>query len=305
MKKRLIQPASLGESAYRIICYVIPTLFALLCLYPLCQIFFVSLVSKAEWSQNNGLVLGLPLNPTLAAYEKVLKSNPYILKSLGVSVVRTLLSTIGGVILAAILGYILSRKNLPGKGIISGLVVFSIFFNGGLIPNFLTVNALQIRNTIWALVLPGLLNTWYALIFKQFFEAIPEEVEEAALIDGVTELQLFSRIVLPMSMPVVASISLFTIVNSWNSWFDAMVYIDSLHSDLWPLQYYVTITFNNLTQIDQSSMSDLMEIIGTNRDVPEIATKMALTIISIFPVLCTFPFFQKYFTKGVYMGSVK
>ena len=305
MRNKMIQRSSFSETAYRVLCYVIPTLFALLCLYPLCHIFFVSLVSKNEWSQNNGLLLFFPSDPTFAAYEKVLNSNTYILSSLLISVIRTVLSTVGGVILAAILGYILSRKNLPGKSIISGLVIFSIFFNGGLIPNFLTVNALEIRNTIGALVLPGLLNTWHALIFKQFFEAIPEEAEEAALIDGVTEFQLFYKIVLPMYLPVVASISLFTIVASWNSWFDAMVYIASLHSHLWLLQYYVTITFNNLTQIDQSTAADLMEIVGTIRDVPEIATKMALTIISIFPILCTFPFFQKYFTKGVYMGSVK
>ena len=108
-----------------------------------------------------------------------------------------------------------------------------------------------------------------------------------------------------MSKPVIASISMFTVVAHWNSWFDAMIYIDAVHSNIWPLQYYVNITFSNMSQLTQSQLANWEQIMGTNQDVADIATKMALTIVSIAPILIIYPFFQKYFTKGVYMGSVK
>ena len=296
---------SISEFIYRIICFIIVTVFALMCLYPLLYAFFVSLVSKAEWTDRNGLLLFLPSNPTFAAYIRIFKTNTYILSSMGISILKTLLRTVGGVIVAAILGYVLSREKLPGKKLITGVVIFTIFFGAGLIPNYMVVQELNLVNTIWSLVLPSLLNTWYALIFKQFFAALPSEVEESAYLDGTTELQMFWKIILPMSKPIFASISLFIMVDSWNSWFDAMIYIDAVHSNIWPLQYYVSLTFNNLAQVDQGAAGDWLEIVGTAQDVPDIAVRMALTIISLLPILIAYPFFQKYFVKGVYMGAIK
>ncbi len=296
---------SVGEFIYQAVCFTIAGLFALVCLYPLLYTFFVSLVSKAEWTDSNGLVMFLPRHPTFAAYVRIFKTNTYILTSLWVSVLKTLLRTVGGAVVAAILGYVLSRQKLPGKKLLTGVVVFTIFFGAGLIPNYMVVQELNLVNTIWSLIVPCLLNTWYALIFKQFFAALPSEVEESAYLDGTTELQMLWKIILPMSKPIFASISLFIMVDSWNSWFDAMIYIDVVHSDLWPLQYYVSLTFNNLTQVDQGTAGDWQEIVGTSGDVPDIAVRMALTIISLLPVLVAYPFFQKYFVKGVYMGAIK
>lgn len=294
-----------GEQVYQIVCVVLVSLFALMCLYPLLYSLGISLVTQKEWVDSNGLILLFPKNPTLAAYGKVLKTGGFIFKAFGVSLLRTFLGTVGGVLLAAVLGYVLSRKNLPGKGIITGLVLVTIFFSGGMIPTYIVVKELHLINTIWSLILPGLLNTWYALIFKQFFMAIPEEIEEAAQVDGVTELGLFVRIILPMSGPVVASISLFTMVAHWNNWFDAMIYIDTASHDWWPLQYYVTVTFSNMAQLNQGQLAEWENIVGTNSDVADIATKMALTVISLVPILVVYPFFQKHFTKGVYMGAIK
>ena len=294
-----------SEKTYTIVCVVITTLFGLLCLYPLLYIFGMSLVTKSEWDARNGLIFLFPSNPTFAAYSKVFKTGGYILQALWVSVYKTAIVTVVGVFLAAILGYVLSIKKLPGGGFFSGLVIFTIFFSGGMIPTYLVVSGLGITNTIWALILPAVLNTWYALICKQFFVGIPEEIVEAAKVDGISEFGLFVKIVLPMSTPVLASIGLFTMVGSWNNWFDAMLYLDVSVSHLWPLQYYVTVMFNNMAQISQGDLHDIMNIVGTDAQVADIATRMALTIISFVPILLIYPFFQKYFTKGVYMGSVK
>lgn len=293
------------ERAYNIVCFVVVTLFGVICLYPLLYSFGMSLVTKAEWDATNGLIFLFPSQPTFAAYSKVFKTGGYIMTSLWVSVYKTAIVTVGGVIIEAILGYVLSIKKLPYKRVLTGIVIFTIFFSGGMIPTYLVVSGLGLTNTIWSLILPGLLNTWYALIFKQFFLGIPEEIVEAARMDGTSEFKLFWKIIIPMSTPVIASIGLFTMVGSWNNWFDAMLYLDVSVSHLWPLQYYVTVMFNNMAQISQGDLHDIMNIIGTNAQVADIATRMALTIISFIPILIIYPFFQKYFTKGVYMGAIK
>lgn len=297
--------ANKSELAYNIFCFVLVTLFAVACLYPLIYAFGMSLVTKAEWEAKNGLIYLLPSAPTFEAYKKVFKTGGYILTSLWVSVYKTAIVTVGGVIVEAILGYVLSIEKMPGHGFISGLVIFTIFFSGGMIPTYLVVSKLGLTNTVWALILPGLMNTWYALIFKQFFAGIPDEILDAAKLDGAGELLLLFRIVLPMSMPVVASISIFTLVGSWNNWFDAMLYLDVSVSHLWPLQYYVTVMFNNMAQITQGDLHDILDIVGTDAQVADIATRMALTVVSVIPVLVIVPFFQKYFTKGVYVGAIK
>lgn len=303
--KKIKSKGNVAEAVYQTVCFIIVTVFALICLYPLLYAFFVSLVSKQEWSDCNGLLMFFPKNPTFAAYGKIFRTNTYILTSLGVAVLKTVLRTVGGALVAAILGYVLSRQKFPGKKLLTGIVIFTIFFGAGLIPNYMVVQELNLLNTIWALVLPCLLNTWYALIFKQFFSGLPTEVEESAYLDGTSELQMLWHIILPMSKPIFASISLFIMVDSWNSWFDAMIYIDVVHSNLWPLQYYVSLTFNNLTQVDQGTAGDWQTIVGTGNDVPDIAVQMALTIVSLLPILIAYPFFQKYFVKGVYMGAIK
>lgn len=297
--------ANKSETAYNLICIVLVTLFALVCLYPLIYSFGMSLVTKSEWEARNGLILLFPTNPTFEAYKKVFKTGNYILTSLWVSVYKTAIVTVGGVAVEAILGYVLSIEKLPGQRVLSGLVIFTIFFSGGMIPTYLVVSGLHLTNTIWALILPALMNTWYALIFKQFFVGIPEDIIGAAKIDGSSEICLFTRIILPMSTPVLASITLFTMVGNWNNWFDAMLYLDVSVSHLWPLQYYVTVMFNNMAQINQGDLHDILNIVGTNAQVADIATRMALTIISVVPILVIYPFFQKYFTKGVYVGAIK
>ena len=162
---------------------------------------------------------------------------------------------------------------------------------------YLTITGLGLKNSFWVMILPGGLNCMQALVFKQFFEGIPREIEEAAQVDGINEFDLMVKIILPMSKPVFASIALFLMVGRWNAWFDALIYIDTDYSRLWPLQMWTMSVFNNLANLDPSESTDV--------NVMDTTARMALTIITMFPVLVTYPFFQKYFTKGVYMGAVK
>ena len=207
--------------------------------------------------------------------------------------------TLTSVSINALVGYALSRGKFPGKDKYIYLLLFTIFFSGGLIPNYLVIKELNLLNNFWALILPNIVSAWNILIFKQFFLGIPAEIQEAATVDGIGEMRLFTSIILPLSTPVVASIGLFTMVAHWNNWFDVMIYIDQAHSALWTLQYYIMINFNNLAQIDSS----IIEITGGG--VTQETLRMALTITGFLPILCIYPFFQKFFKDGVYLGAVK
>lgn len=293
-----------NEKIFKFICYFIATLTALLCLYPLLYSFFVSVCSEKEWVANAGLILWMPFKPTLTAYGKIFGSGSYVLNALWISILRTVIGTFGSLLFTALLGYVVSRHQLPGKKIIMYILVFTILFNGGLIPGFLVVKEMGLYNSFWSMVIPGLLSSFNVLIFKQFFEGIPKELEEAAVIDGAGEFKLMTKIILPMSKPVLSAIGLFTMVGHWNSWFDAMIYIDQSHSQLWPLQLFTMINFNNLNQINSNNQSAINFLLQ-GQGVMEISTKMALTIVTMLPVLIIYPFFQKHFTKGVYTGAVK
>lgn len=282
------------------VCIALGVLLAVLCLYPLLYTLGVSLCSEAEWTDRNGLMLLFPTKPTFVAYQKIFGVGSYVIKALGVSLLRTVVGTVTAVAVNALVGYILSRDNFPGKQAYIYLLLFTIFFSGGLIPNYIVIRELKLLNNFWSMILPNIVSAWNILIFKQFFMGLPKEVEEAALIDGIGELDLFLKIVLPLSTPVVASIGLFTMVGHWNNWFDVMIYIDQAHSELWTLQYYIMINFNNLSQIDSSKVE-----IGVGGGVTQLTQRMALTIVGFVPILCIYPFFQKFFKDGVYLGAVK
>ena len=287
-----------GEKIFEAVCITLAALLALMCLYPLLYTLGVSLCSEAEWTSKNGLLILFPTRPTFIAYRKIFGVGSYVLKALGMSFLRTAVGTVTSVAVNALVGYVLSRRDFPGKNKYIYLLLFTIFFSGGLIPNYLVIKELHLLNNFCSLILPNIVSAWNILVFKQFFTGLPKEIEEAAIVDGTGEIKLFLKIVLPLSTPVVASIGLFTMVTHWNNWFDVMIYIDQAHSALWTLQYYIMINFNNLSQIDSSV------IIGTG-GVSQLTQRMALTIVGFLPILCIYPFFQKFFKDGVFLGAVK
>lgn len=296
---------SKGEKTYKIICFVVTLIITISCLYPLLYCFFLSFATAKEIADNGGYLLWFPTKPTLLAYRKILNSDTFVLGAIGVSVVRTLISTALHLTVCTLAGYALSRRGLPGKAIYMRFMLVTILFGGGLIPSYLVMTELGFYNSFLVLILPGIFSAYNVLIFKQFFEGIPLEMEEAAQVDGVNDIQLFSRIILPMSKPVLAAIGLFTVVGNWNDWFTAFLYIDQEHSNLWPLQTYIMLIFNNLNMLINPELAAMLDSVTTTESVNDLSTRMALTFVAILPMLIIYPFFQKYFTKGVYLGAVK
>ncbi|MDR0668824.1 MAG: carbohydrate ABC transporter permease [Treponema sp.] len=216
------------------------------------------------------------------------------------SIIRTILGTGSTVFFSMCLGYVLSRKDLPFKKILLLMTLITILFNGGLIPTFLVVNATKIYNTIWALIIPGMVDSWSVLIFRQFFMNTPESIEESARIDGSGEIAIMWVIVVPLSKAVIAALTLFAAVGHWNAWFDAVVYIQNV--ELKPFQLLMR---DLMTTTFTMASPEATVGVDLSRQITPNGVRMAVTVAGVLPILCIYPFLQKYFTKGVYMGAVK
>ena len=286
-KRRVVN----GEKIYQIVIVTIISLIVLICLYPLLYILSASLMSADEWNARMGVFL-IPHKPTLEAYRVVLEQvNLY--KAFGVSVSRAVVGAVTGVFMNAVTGYTLSRKKIFGKKVLSVFLFITMIYGGGFIPTYIIIAQTNLLNSFWVYIIPGLLDAWTALVFRQNFLNTPSEIEESARVDGASEIQIFFRIMLPINMPTVSVMLLFAAVSHWNAWFDSMMFIDTNNSSLIPLQLYLKNAFASTGG-------------GTTGLVIHAETqKMVVAVIGILPILCIYPFFQKYFTKGIYSGSVK
>ncbi len=281
-----------GERFYQMFLYLIIILLSLVCLYPLIYILSASLMSVEEWQLRNGVFL-FPHKPTFDAYAIVF-SQEQLYMSLGVSVARTFCGSIITTVTCALTGYALSRPDFFLKKPLSVILFITMIYGGGLIPGYLVIEQMGFLNTFWVFIIPGMLSAWNALVFRQTFQGVPAEIEESAMLDGASPLRCLWSILLPMNMPTVAVILLFSAVGQWNSWFDASMYIESSNAALTPLQLFLQHAFAE--QKPDAGQATLLNI-ETQR--------MAIAVIGILPILCLYPFFQKYFTKGVYVGAVK
>lgn len=297
---------SKSEKIYCGFCIGVCVFIALISLYPLLYTLFMSITTGKELDANGGYVLFFPKRPVLTAYQQIFMSSSYVWHSLWITFCRTVVATFATITVCSLTGYALSRPGLPGRRPYMIVMLIPMLFSGGLIPGYLNIQELGLLNNFWVMVLPGVFSAYNVLIFKQFFEGIPRELEEAAEVDGTSEVRLFWQIVLPMSKPVMSAIGLFTVVGNWNTWFDAFLYIQPSYSNLWPLQTYITLMFNNIGGTTNADIADwIQQINEAGLGISEMTYKMALTIVSIIPVLVIYPFFQKYFTRGVYLGAVK
>ncbi|MCV4234740.1 carbohydrate ABC transporter permease [Virgibacillus sp. LDC1] len=257
--------------------------------YPMVYVFSASISNNAMVA--SGAVLLWPKKITLIAYEQLIY-NPDLWMSYWNTIRYTFLHTVLTLIATSAMAYPLAKRWLPGRRVILLMAAFTLLFSGGMIPTFLIVQKLGMLDTIWAIVLPSLISTWYLFIMRTFFEALPEELEDAAAIDGCGSIQILVRIVLPLSVPVMVTIGLFTAVNQWNSFFSALIYLND--REMYPLQ----IMMRNIL------------IAGTNvqgeGDLTHLETlKYAMIMIGTLPILCVYPFIQKYFVQGTMIGGIK
>ena len=237
----------------------------------------------------------IPKSFTMLNYEYIF-SSPSIPNSLVVSLLRTVLGTIINLVFTATLAFSISHKCIVGRRVINSLLVFTIIFNGGMIPTYLVVRGTGLLDSIWSLLIPGAINTFNLMLWKTFFSEIPEEMEEAAQIDGCNDLTIFIKIILPLSFSSIATFTVFYAVAHWNAYFDAMMYIND--SAKWPIQIYL----RQVVILSQGGVGDLSSV---DLMPPDKGIKFATIIISAAPIMIIYPFMQKYFMDGVMMGAVK
>ncbi|WP_223589382.1 carbohydrate ABC transporter permease [Neobacillus bataviensis] len=298
LKNKKITRRSKEDKVFDIINFFLVAIILLLVVYPL---YFIVIASFSDPNMiYEGKVWLLPKELTLEGYERIFRDSKIWLGYKN-SIIYTVVGTIVNVSFTLMAAYALSRKDLYGRNVIMFLFLMTMFFSGGLIPTYLVVKNLGLLNTMWALILPKAVAVWNVIVAKTFFESsIPGELLEAAKIDGCSDAKFFWKIVLPLSKPIVAVMVLFYAVGHWNSYFDALIYLNN--ENLYPLQL---ILRNILIQNQASSMmiSDLDSLAAKQR-VSELI-KYGVIIVASIPLLIVYPFVQKYFVKGVMIGGIK
>ena len=286
-----------------IVAYVVLGIISFMCIAP------VVLMAVASFTDNDVLNLYgytyFPQKWSLEAYEFLIKQGTVISKSFLNSILVTFMGTALGIMVTVLLAYTISRKELVGRKLIMLFVFFTMLFNGGMVPTYLMYTQIfHIKNTMWALLFPHLLvNGFNVLLVRTFFnENIPEVLLEAARIDGAGEISIFRNVVLPISKPILATIGLLVGVGYWNDWYNGLLFVTDVN--YYTLQNFLNKIMTDLKLISQnmSATSDVNSIIA---NVPSGTVRMAMAFIGALPVIIVFPFFQKYFTKGITVGAVK
>lgn len=283
-----------GEKVFDIFNVSFFILCIIIMIFPFWNVLMTSMVTMGEY-YSKPMILW-PDEFSLESYKYIFSSDD-LLRSLGWTSFYTIVGTLYSMLITVMLAYGLSKKYLPGRNLFITLIMIPMFFNGGLIPRFMLIRSLGLMNSVWVMILPTAVATMNFIIIKSFFSQLPESLEESAKIDGANELTVLFRIVLPLSLPVLATFTLFYGVMYWNKWFPALMYLtdDKLH----PLQLVLRRMIDG-----EMSMDDAFKTTDAQY-IFEDGVKMATVVVATAPILFVYPFLQKYFAKGVLLGSVK
>lgn len=283
-----------GEKWFYRINAALLVFIAAICVFPFLNTFAQS------FSSHRAIITGSvglwPVEFNVRAYQKVFEDHTFY-AALYISVLRTAVGATLGVLVSALLAYPLARPQIKGRQTILFLILFTMLFSGGMIPTYLIVKSLGLLNSFWAMIIPGLTGAFHILVMKSFFQGIPAELEDSARVDGCSPFGIFFRIILPLSLPMLAAIFLFKAVGHWNAFFDAILYITD--RSMYPLQVYL----RDLIMLDQMTKDFMVEDI--EKTVPPESLKAATLMTSMLPIMLVYPFLQKYFVKGMMLGSVK
>lgn len=282
---------------------IIFIILSLLCIVPLIFVAIISITSEASIQQFGYRFF--PKEISFFAYEFLWKSKGKIFTSFGISVIITVVGTIVGLFLNATMGYVLSRKNYALRKFFTYVILIPMLFNGGMISFYLVVSrVLNLKNSLLALILPIAVSSFYIIVLRTFFTTtVPDSIIESAKIDGAGQLRIFFEIVLPISLPALATIGLFLTFSYWNDWFNAMLFIDK--DELLPLQAVLMRIEKNVEFMKQNSSVMGGSASDVIANLPAESAKMAIVMIVTLPIACTYPFFQKYFISGLTVGAVK
>jgi putative aldouronate transport system permease protein len=283
-----------GYRVFQAVNAVVLTLVVVLTLFPFANIVSRSFSGEPNIRSGAGSVWPRGVNKTTYAH---VMSDSMFWTNYRNTVVYTVVATAISMVLTTCYAYVLSKKRLRGRGLLVGIAVFTMFFNGGLIPNYVLISALGFRNTLWAIVLPNAINVFNMLVMKAFFESMPSELEEAAGVDGLGTYGILWRIVLPLSKAVLATMVLFYAVSFWNSWFSGFLYMD--RAELFPVTVYLRNLIAGATSgTDNTAASDTALQIAAS--IPAVTI-----VLTMLPIMLVYPFIQRYFVSGVMLGAVK
>ncbi|MBR2529224.1 MAG: carbohydrate ABC transporter permease [Blautia sp.] len=282
-----------ASRGYRIFTVCNTILMIIICcamLYP-----FLYLVAQS-FSSTDAILAGkvslVPVGFSLDTYKYIMRDGQFLPDYLN-TIIYSLIGTVCALFFSALLAYPLSKSFLRGNKIIGPLIIFTMYFAGGMIPSYILMISLGLKDTVAAFILPGVLSTYYIILMRSFFVTIPSELEEAGEIDGLNRFGVFWHIALPLSKPIMATMALFYLVQYWNNWFDAFLYLDT--QSKWPVAYYLRNLISTST-----SAEDAAEAISVAANI-----KSCAMVLTALPVICVYPFIQKYFVQGMMLGGVK
>lgn len=293
---------SFGDRVMTVTIYILLTLLAFMTFYPFWNALVISFNMGMDTSM--GGITFWPRAWTLENYGVVFKDER-LLNAFFISVARTVVGTAASILFTAIFAYGISKKELMGRKFYMILCIITMYFSGGLIPSFLLIRELGLMNSFWVFIIPSLISVWNMIIFRTFFQGLPAGLEESAKIDGSGNWGIFFRIVIPLSGPVIATLSLFTAVYHWNDWFGPSIYISN--ENLLPIQTMLkqilnsNIVSDQMSQLDSAAQGQLAKM----RTVTSKSLSMATMMVATIPIIMVYPFVQKYFVKGVLIGSLK
>lgn len=293
MKKKYRRKWKAGD----VVLMVFFCLLAMLTIYPFYHVVIMSLANAVATSTHVPYLLPYVLDFT--GYKTVFQDSAFF-QSLGISLFVTVVGVTINMALSILGAYALSKKTLIGRNFFLYLILFTMLFSGGLVPGYLNIKNLGLVNSVWAMIIPSALSTYYMIIMKNYFISLPESLEGAARIDGENALVILTKIIIPISMPFVATFALFYAVERWNEWYNALLYINK--KDLQPLQIYLRellVSMNNqLAAQAQTMMNKTQKVLSST-------VQMSCIIITMVPILCVYPFVQKHFVKGIMIGGIK
>ncbi len=290
---------SKDQKRWRVVAHIVMVIMTLLALLP-----FLLMVIASFTEEKTALRDGYSFFPkklSLDAYVYVWQNANVFVRGYIMTIIVTVIGLVISLIITSLTGYVLSKRRLPGVKLMNLIVIFTMLFNGGLVATYITyVTVFHIKDTIWALIVPSLLmNAFTVMLVRNYFEhSIPEEIYESARIDGASELRIFFKLVIPLSVPILATVGLMTAISYWNDWQNSLYYIDDRS------MYTIQAILNSINE--SITVLSTMNVTGvSSADLPSTTIRMAIAVVGILPIIVAYPFFQKYFAAGLMAGSVK
>ncbi|ASA25874.1 carbohydrate ABC transporter permease [Paenibacillus donghaensis] len=287
---------------WNVIFNLIAGIFAFLCVFPFLFVVIISLTDEGTLARDGYSLI--PAKWSLGAYRYVFESGDMLLRSYGVTIFVTVLGTIISLLFISLYAYAISRKSFRYRNFFAFFAFFTMLFNGGLVPTYIIVTQfLGLKDTVWALIMPLAVNAFYIMILRTFYiTSVPDAIVESGKIDGAGEFRIFLKLVLPLSLPGLATIALFSTLGYWNDWFNALLYIDD--PNLVPLQSMLMRIETSMQFIMQNSQNSSLSL-EAFRSMPQDTSRMAMVVLATGPIIFAYPFFQRYFIQGLTIGAVK